>query len=156
VPLCGALLVVATYSLGRRLCGAGPALAATALVACSPVVVFESLVVMADVPAAAFWISALAVALQRTGVSTLGAGVLSGIAILTRPNLLPLAVFPWLLAVCRVPDVKAAGVRTALFASGKTCLQRDGRAGLGTSAGREPQGGRRVFPGRVSCAGANC
>ena len=118
VPLCGALLVLATYWLGRRLIGAGPALAAAALVACSPVVVFESLVVMADVPAAAFWISALAVAWQRTGVSTLGAGVLSGIAILIRPNLLPLAVFPWLFAICRVPDARVAGARTAIFALG--------------------------------------
>ena len=118
VPLCGALLVLATYWLGRRLFGAGAALAAAALVACSPVVVFESLVVMADVPAAAFWISALAVALQRTGVTTLGAGVLTGIAILIRPNLLPLAVFPWLLAVCRVPNARVAASRTALFALG--------------------------------------
>jgi Dolichyl-phosphate-mannose-protein mannosyltransferase len=118
VPLCGALLVLATWWLGRRLFGAGPALAAAVLVACSPVVAFESLVVMADVPAAAFWISALAVALQRTGVSTLGAGVLAGIAILIRPNLLPLAVFPWLLAVCRVSKARVAGARTALFALG--------------------------------------
>ena len=118
VPLCGALLVLTTYWLGRRLFGAGPALAAAALVACSPVVVFESLVVMADVPAGALWISALAVALQRTGMSTLGAGVLSGIAILVHPNLLPLAVFPWLLACCRVPDARVAGVRTAFFALG--------------------------------------
>ena len=73
---------------------------------------------MADLPAAAFWISALAVALQRTGASTLGAAVLSGIAILIRPNLLPLAVFPWLLAVCRVPNARVAGLRTALFALG--------------------------------------
>jgi len=87
-------------------------------VACSPVVVFESLVVMADVPAASFWISALAVALQRTGAGTLGAGGLAGIAILIRPNLLPLAVFPWLLAVCRVPNARVAALRTALFALG--------------------------------------
>ena len=118
VPFCGALLVLATWRLGKRLFGAGPAVAATALVACSPVVVFESLVVMADVPAAAFWISSLAVSLQRTGASSLGAGVLAGVAILIRPNLLPLAVFPWLLAVCRIPRLKAAALRTALFAAG--------------------------------------
>ena len=98
--------------------GAGPSLAAAALVACSPVVVFESLVVTADVPAAAFWICALAVALRRTGASTVGAGLLAGIAILIRPNLLPLAAFPWLLAICRVPDARVAAVRTALFAMG--------------------------------------
>ena len=118
VPFCGALLVLATWWLGKRLFGTAPALAATALVACSPVVVFESIVVMADVPAAAFWISSLAVSLQRTGASTLGAGALAGVAILIRPNLLPLAGFPWLLAICRIPDAKVAAVRTALFAIG--------------------------------------
>ena len=118
VPLCGALLVLATWWLGRQLFGAGTAFTATALVACSPVVVFESIVVMADVPAASFWLSSLAISLQRTGASTLGAGLLAGAAILIRPNLLPLAVFPWLLAVCRMPDAKAAAARTALFAMG--------------------------------------
>jgi hypothetical protein len=118
VPLCGALLVLATWWLGRQLFGAGTAFTATALVACSPVVVFESIVVMADVPAASFWLSSLAISLQRTGASTLGAGLLAGVAVLIRPNLLPLAVFPWLLAVCRMPDAKAAAARTALFAMG--------------------------------------
>ena len=118
VPFCGAVLVLATFWLGRRVFGAGPSLAAAALVACSPVVVFESLVVTADVPAAAFWICALAVALRRTAASTVGAGLLAGIAILIRPNLLPLAAFPWLLAICRVPDARVAAVRTALFAMG--------------------------------------
>jgi hypothetical protein len=118
VPLCGALLVLATWRLGRRLFDAGPALTATVLIACSPVVVFESIVVMADVPAAAFWMSSLAVAVLRTGAGTLGAGVLAGVATLIRPNLLPLAVFPWLLAVCRIPNAKAAAVRTMLFAAG--------------------------------------
>ena len=118
VPLCGAVLVLATFWLGRRLFGAAPSLAAAALVACSPVVVFESLVVMADVPAAAFWTCALAVALRRTAASTLGAGLLAGVAILIRPNLVPLAAFPWLLAICRAADARVAAVRTGLFAMG--------------------------------------
>ena len=118
VPLCGALLVLATWWLGRRVFGAGPTLVAAALTACSPAVVFESLVVMADVPAAAFWISSLAVSLQRTSTSSLGAGLLAGVAILIRPNLLPLVVFPWLLAVCRAANARVATWRTALFALG--------------------------------------
>jgi hypothetical protein len=118
VPLCGAVLVLATFWLGTRLFGAGPSLTAAALVACSPVVVFESLVVMADVPAAAFWLCALAVAQRRTAASTLGAGLLAGVAILIRPNLLPLAAFPWLLAICRVADTRVAAGRTGLFAMG--------------------------------------
>ena len=85
VPLCGAALVVSTFHLGKRLFGTGTALAASALVACSPVVVFESLVVMADVPAAAMWMSALAVA-SGTPRATLASGILTGVAILIRPT----------------------------------------------------------------------
>jgi hypothetical protein len=117
VPFCGATLVLATFFLGRRLFGASQGLVAATLVASSPTVVFESMVVMADVPAAACWISALTVALRCSGNSTLAAGALSGIAILIRPNLLPLAIFPWLLAVCR-SNLWTAGRRTLLFAAG--------------------------------------
>ena len=117
VPLCGAALVVSTFHLGKRLFGTGTALAASALVACSPVVVFESLVVMADVPAAAMWMSALAVA-SGTPRATLASGILTGVAILIRPNLLPLALFPWLMSIVRCETARNAATRTGLFAAG--------------------------------------
>jgi hypothetical protein len=115
--LCGAALVVSTFHLGKRLFGTGTALAASALVACSPVVVFESLVVMADVPAAAMWMSALAVA-SGTPRATLASGILTGAAILIRPNLLPLALFPWLMSIARCETARSAATRTGLFAAG--------------------------------------
>ena len=119
VPLCGGILVLATFWLGKRLSGAGPSLAAAALVAFSPVVVFESLVVMADVPAAAFCVWALAVALRRTGGQRTCCRPAYWPGAPDPPNLLPLAAFPWLLAICRLQDAKvAAAARTALFAMG--------------------------------------
>ena len=114
-PLCGSLLVLATFELGRRLFNTGTALVAAALVACSPVTFFQSLVVMADIPAAAFWTSALAAASSARARGALFSGALAGGAILIRPNLTPLAIFPWLLIVRR-NAMPAAVRRSALFA----------------------------------------
>ena len=116
VPFCASLLTLATFELGRRLFSTGAALAAAALVACSPVMLFQSLVVMADVPAAAFWISALAAALSAKRGSALLSGALAGIALVIRPNLVLLTVFPWSLAISS-RTLRDAVRRTALFAA---------------------------------------
>jgi len=118
VPLCGAALVAATFDLGRRIFTTPTALIASALVACSPVVVFESLVVMADVPAGAMWMCALAAAARATPRSALAAGLFAGAGVLIRPNLLPLALFPWLLSVVRESRRGSMALRTGLFAAG--------------------------------------
>jgi hypothetical protein len=117
VPLCWALLVLFTFHLGREVFGTGTAVAAAVLVACSPVVVFMSLMPMADVPAATFWIGALAVAVRASPARALAAGGLTAIAILIRPNLVPLAVFPWLMAIARASTWRDRILRTALFAA---------------------------------------
>jgi len=44
------------------------------------------------------------------------AGLLTAIAILIRPNLVPLAVFPWLMVMVRTPGWRDRVIRTALFA----------------------------------------
>ncbi|HUG92402.1 MAG TPA: glycosyltransferase family 39 protein [Planctomycetaceae bacterium] len=93
VPASAALLVVATYALGRRLQSAPVGLAAAAFVAFSPVVIFKSLWPMSDVPAAAAWTLCLATALGTGRGAPLTAGALAGLAILIRPNLAPLAIF---------------------------------------------------------------
>jgi len=116
-PLCGAALILFTFYLGRSSFGAGAAIAAALLVACSPVVLFMALMPMADVPAAAFWTGALAFSALRTQRHVVAGGLLTGIAIAIRPNLAPLAVFPWLLAMTRVRGLRAASIDTLLFAS---------------------------------------
>jgi hypothetical protein len=118
VPVCGAVLVAATFDLGRRIFSTPAALIACALVACSPVVVFESLVVMADVPAGAMWMCALAASARATPRSALAAGIFAGAGVLIRPNLLPLALFPWLLSVVRESRTGSMALRTGLFAAG--------------------------------------
>src|SRR5437762_861290 len=63
VPLCGALTVAATYTLGRRLFDAqGIALWGAALVATSPVFLYQLMNAMSDVPVTAAWTLALALA----------------------------------------------------------------------------------------------
>jgi hypothetical protein len=116
-PISGALLVLFTFQLGRPIFGASTAAVAALLVACSPVVVFMSALPMSDVPAAAFWVGALAVAVGGSSARTLGAGLMSAMAILIRPNLVPLALFPWLMAIAGARSWRDRVVRTALFAA---------------------------------------
>jgi hypothetical protein len=117
-PICMALLIVATCQLGRQVFGTAPAVAAAALVACSPLVIHMGLMPMADVPAAAFWTAALAVAPSPRRLAPLGAGLLVALAIVIRPNLVPLAIFPWLLTVARAGGARVAAGRTLLYAAG--------------------------------------
>jgi hypothetical protein len=104
VPLCGALLVLATYAVGRRL-GSGIApLVATWLVATSPVVLSHAMLTMSDVPVAAAWTGAFYFLLGTSTASAAGAGLLSGIAVLIRPNLAPLIATLGLLYLLRMRE----------------------------------------------------
>lgn len=101
VPLLGALLVLTTWGIGCRLGSSRAGLIAAYLVATSPAFLLHVVVPMSDVPAAAAW--ALAVfCLMGGGLSgTMAAGVAAGVALLIRPNLLPLAGILGLYAVGR-------------------------------------------------------
>ena len=93
VPLLGGLLVWTTYLLGLRV--GGPLLGAIAatLTATSPPVLFQlTAAPMSDLPAAAWWALALLLVTIDRRDAALGAGVATGLAILTRPNLVPVAV----------------------------------------------------------------
>jgi hypothetical protein len=95
VPLLAGVAVLATYFMGVRVGGRAIGVAAAALVAASPSFLFQlTAAPMSDVPVTAWWAVALTLALANH----LGAAVLSGVAvslaILTRPNLAPLALIP--------------------------------------------------------------
>ena len=117
-PMCGALLVFLTYCLGRRFFNPVTGLVGAVLTASSPTVVFMSMWPMADVPAASFWIAALVAAAPSTARRAALAGVLTGVAVAIRPNLVPLAVFPWLLTMPRDASLRTAIVRTTAFGAG--------------------------------------
>jgi hypothetical protein len=103
VPVMGILAVWSTWLLGRRLAGPVVGASSALLVACSPIFLYQLVQPMSDVPAAALWTAALATALgpgrERHGVARgLAAGLITGAAIMMRPNLVPLAIIPVVLA----------------------------------------------------------
>jgi hypothetical protein len=100
VPIFGALLVLATYALGRRLGSPHAGLLAAWFVATSPVMLYMLVQPMSDVPTAAIWALALWCLLGRSTGSVAAAGALSGLAVLIRPNLVPIAgvLVVWLAA----------------------------------------------------------
>ena len=91
VPLCGGVLVFATYMIGRRIGRPVVGLAAAWIVATSPTVLFMLMAPMSDVPAAAAWAVSVACALGETPPAALAAGIAAAVAILIRPNLAPVA-----------------------------------------------------------------
>jgi hypothetical protein len=117
VPCCSALTVWLTYLLGRRLFDAPQAgLVAAALVAASPVFLYQIMNAMSDVPATAAWTLALLLVVSDRPLLS---GLAAGAAIMIRPNLAPLAgVFvAWLALTNRRSVLRlAAGIAPALCA----------------------------------------
>jgi hypothetical protein len=94
VPCAGAVAVWLTFVLGRRLDSPRTGAAAAVLLACSPSVLFQVVQPMTDVAAMAWWLLAAVLAIGwRDGESRpFAAGLAAAMAVLTRPNLLPIAV----------------------------------------------------------------
>jgi len=90
-PVLAALAVLATYALAARFATPRAGAVAAVLLASSPILHFQMVQPMSDVPAMAWWALAIACAARRTLPSSFGAGVLAGAAVLTRPNLAPFA-----------------------------------------------------------------
>jgi Dolichyl-phosphate-mannose-protein mannosyltransferase len=91
VPITAALLIWATFGIGRQLGSARLGLGAAWLVATSPAFLTMIKEPMSDVPAAAFWALATWKVLDESRFSAALAGIATAMAILIRPNLVPLA-----------------------------------------------------------------
>jgi hypothetical protein len=111
VPLFGALLVWCTYRLGTAIADPHTGAAAAALMAASPTFLYQAVQPLSDVPAAACWLAALLVAMHGTTAGAAAAGAICSLAILIRPNLVPLAA---IVAVAAVVSAPAGRVRRAL------------------------------------------
>ena len=114
VPLFGGLVVWLTYTLALRIGDTRAAFLAAILVAFSPIFVFQSLEPMSDVPVTAWWLLAWVLALTGGGAAACGAGIAVSAAVLTRPNLVPLALVLAAVAAGQAPR----GRRAMLFAAG--------------------------------------
>ena len=93
VPILSAFLVLLTYRFAYRVCGRrAPAMLAAVLVATSPVVLFGAMQPLSDVPASAWWILSILAATDVPVWAALGSGLCTSLAVLTRPNLVPLLI----------------------------------------------------------------
>ena len=96
VPLALALAVWAAGTLAHRLAGAPAAVIAAVWLATSPVAQIESMQVMSDVPVTAAWLVCWWLIFTSR---PLAAGGVAALAVLIRPNLAPLTLFPALYVV---------------------------------------------------------
>ena len=101
VPLLAGLAVWATYLMGARLAGPPVGAAAAVLLAASPTFLFEVVSPTSDIPCTAWWALGLALLMIDRRWTALAAGISVGFAILTRPNLVPLAAIPATVLVWR-------------------------------------------------------
>jgi dolichyl-phosphate-mannose-protein mannosyltransferase len=92
VPLSLGLSLLTTYALGKRLVSAHAGLMAAWFLATSPVVLEVSLESLSDVPVMAAWSTAFYFLLDSSVWSAASAGLLASVAILIRPNLVPLVI----------------------------------------------------------------
>jgi len=122
VPLLGALGVWMTAQLGTAIHGRLTGVLAAIMVAASPSFLFQLMQPMSDVPAMAWWTMALVLILRHSGLAALGAGVAASAAIMTRPNLVPLAAVIGAYLLVRLAGPRAerrpALTRFACFAAG--------------------------------------
>jgi len=123
MPLLAGVAVWATYALGTCAGGRRVGVAAAVLLAASPTVLFQvTHAPMSDLPAAAWWTVALAALVRPSRPAALLCGLATGAAILTRPNLVPLAVIPGAPLLWSAVRSSGAGARDwqrlALFAAG--------------------------------------
>jgi hypothetical protein len=114
VPILGGIAVWLTYVLGARVDGPITGLIAAVLFASSPLFLFHTLEPMSDVPVTTWWLLAWVLAVSPSQWAPLGAGVAVSAAVLTRPNLVPLAVVLVAVVAANRPRLS----RLALFAAG--------------------------------------
>lgn len=89
VPLLGALLVWTTFLVGRRVRDAATGAFAAVWLAASPIVLFQVVQPMSDVPAAAWTTLAVWLMLRAGRMDLVLAGAATAAAVLTRPVLAP-------------------------------------------------------------------
>ena len=114
VPMLGGIAVWLTYVLGTRVDGPITGLIAAVLFAFSPLFIFHTLEPMSDVPVTTWWLLAWVLAISSAKLAPVATGLAVSAAVLTRPNLVPLAI----VLVAVVGANRPRLPRLALFAAG--------------------------------------
>lgn len=92
VPAFAALFVWFTFRLGVRAGGPSVGLVAAFVLSVSPVVLYQAVWPMSDVPAGTAWTAAAVFALGTRRRDAAAAGILTAFGLLIRPNLLPVSL----------------------------------------------------------------
>jgi hypothetical protein len=114
VPVLGALAVFLTYLLGARIDRPVTGMIAAILVAFSTIFMFQTFEPMSDVPVTAWFLLAWVVGLSSKDSAAFASGLAVSAAVLTRPNLVPLAIVVAAVVASHAPRAR----RFALFAAG--------------------------------------
>jgi hypothetical protein len=115
VPLLGALAVWLTYRLGLKFGDHYVAALASVALLVSPIFLTRLVWPMSDVPAMAWWLAAIVLATEPSMARTALAGAAAAAAILTRPNLFPLALLLGALILMRCASARTRVSRAAVF-----------------------------------------
>lgn len=96
VPVFAALFVWLTFRLGTITGGRAVGVVAVIVLVTSPVVLYQSLWPMSDIPVGALWTGAMVSALGASRRSALASGLWAAVGLLVRPNLLLVPIVPLL------------------------------------------------------------
>jgi hypothetical protein len=96
VPVFAALFVWLTFRLGTITGGRAVGVVAVIVLVTSPVVLYQSLWPMSDIPVGALWTGAMVSALGGSRRSALASGLWAAVGLLVRPNLLLVPIVPLL------------------------------------------------------------
>ena len=119
VPLLGSLAVIATFFLGRQTAGVACGLFAAMALATSPIFLFQLREPMSDVPVTAWWLIATLLVTAPYSAAALAGGFAALAAIVTRPNLIPLAAVLVVYIVTRASmPIRIRLRNAALFSAG--------------------------------------
>ncbi len=114
VPMFSLIFAVLTYRLGTMAGGRAVGVIAVVMLVTCPVVLYQALWPMSDIPAGALWTGAVVYALGGSRRSALAAGAWAAVGLLVRPNLLFVPLAPLLLVVTQARG-RERWTRGALF-----------------------------------------
>lgn len=115
VPLSAAGVVMVAFLLGRRVGGAQAGLIAAAACGASPILLYQAMQPMSDVPAALWWTWSVLWLTGGTWKRAVAAGLCAAVACAVRPNLFVMTPVLAALSVWWSGGTRPAFVRAALF-----------------------------------------